>query len=133
MGLQRWYDGVAFWLLSASFEEFILAHKLVAGREKDLDDIDALCRQLGIKNRKKAQKILDTYIYQDIQDNSDVMAILDDFFSQQTTDDQGKSPSALVSAKKMNAQKLGSFEPRQKSFNDETCFVEIGALPINGN
>jgi len=61
-------------------KQFILAHKLLAGREKDRDDIDALCHQLGINTRKKAQEILDTYIKKDIQNNSEVAATLDDFF-----------------------------------------------------
>lgn len=61
-------------------KQFILAHKLLAGREKDSDDIDVLCHQLGINTRKKAQKVLDTYIKKDIQDNGNVAATLDDFF-----------------------------------------------------
>jgi hypothetical protein len=61
-------------------KQFILAHKLLAGREKDRDDIDALCHMLGINTHKKAQKILDSYIRKDIQDNSDVAATLEDFF-----------------------------------------------------
>lgn len=63
-------------------KQFILAHKLLAGREKDRDDVDALCHQLGINTRKKAQEILDIHIRKDIQDNSNVTAILDDFFGQ---------------------------------------------------
>ncbi len=60
--------------------KFILAHKLVAGREKDQDDIHALLRQLRIRTRTQAQQILDTYIRQDIQAINHVEDTLDIFF-----------------------------------------------------
>ncbi len=41
---------------------FILAHKLLAGRGKDEDDIKALCQILGISTRKQAKAVVDTYI-----------------------------------------------------------------------
>lgn len=63
-------------------KDFILAHKLVAGRRKDQDDIEVLCSQLGIDTRKKAQSILNKYISQEIQDNHRVAAKLDMFFRQ---------------------------------------------------
>ncbi|HEX4204260.1 MAG TPA: hypothetical protein VHZ51_08710 [Ktedonobacteraceae bacterium] len=48
---------------------FILAHKLLADREKDQGDIAVLCAQLHITTRKKAQKLLDKYIRRDIQED----------------------------------------------------------------
>jgi Nucleotidyltransferase of unknown function (DUF6036) len=41
---------------------YILACKLIAGRpEKDLADIEALCRTLGIQNRAQAQQVVNQY------------------------------------------------------------------------
>ena len=41
---------------------YILACKLIAGRpEKDLPDIEVLCRLLGIQNRAQAQRVVDQY------------------------------------------------------------------------
>lgn len=61
-------------------KDFILAHKLVAGRRKDEDDIRSLCKQLSVNTRKKAQKILDKYISKEVQNNNHVAAKLDVFF-----------------------------------------------------
>src|SRR5229473_151812 len=36
-------------------KDYVLAHKLIAGREKDQPDIEVLCSQLGIDRREKAQ------------------------------------------------------------------------------
>ena len=62
-------------------KDFILAHKLIAAREKDIPDIQVLCAQLGIDTRKKAQKVLDKYISQEIQENNHAADKLDIFFS----------------------------------------------------
>jgi hypothetical protein len=62
-------------------KDFILAHKLVAGREKDLDDIEVLLDELGIRNRKQAQKIIDTYIKKEVQRVEGAQSTLDTFFS----------------------------------------------------
>ena len=43
--------------------------KLVSARKKDTTDIQALCALLGINTRKKAQKVVDKYVSQDIQEN----------------------------------------------------------------
>lgn len=43
-------------------KEYILAHKLLAGREKDENDILALSQQLKIKTRAQAQKLVEKYI-----------------------------------------------------------------------
>lgn len=51
-------------------KDFILAHKLIAAREKDTADIRALCAQLRVDTRKKAQKIVDKYISKEIQENN---------------------------------------------------------------
>lgn len=61
-------------------KDFILAHKLLAARNKDIGDIEVLLSQLKIDTRKKAQRILDKYIAQDIQENNHVDAKLDLFF-----------------------------------------------------
>jgi hypothetical protein len=63
-------------------QDFILALKLTAAREKDQDDIEALCRLLGIDTRKKAQRVLDKYIKQEIQADNHVASKLDAFFAQ---------------------------------------------------
>src|SRR5437763_14498008 len=42
---------------------YILACKLIAGRpEKDLADIEVLCRTLGIRKRAQAQSVVDQYL-----------------------------------------------------------------------
>lgn len=61
-------------------KDFILAHKLVAGREKDTPDIEALCHQLHIHKRAQVQKILDRYINPDTQSYHKVETTLDDIF-----------------------------------------------------
>lgn len=61
-------------------KDFILAHKFVASRRKDMADIDALCAQLRVKTRDEAQKIIDKYISQDLQRMSHVAEKLDRYF-----------------------------------------------------
>ncbi len=61
--------------------DFILAHKLVAGRSKDFDDIGALLETLRIRSRKQAQRVLDRYIDQGIQESHNVQSTLERFFS----------------------------------------------------
>ncbi len=63
-------------------QDFILAFKLIAAREKDQNDIEALFGILGIDTREKAQKILDKYIKQEIQKDNHVASKLDAFFAQ---------------------------------------------------
>ncbi len=43
-------------------DEYMLALKLLAGRQKDRDDIYALCQQLKIRSRQQAQQLVDRYI-----------------------------------------------------------------------
>ena len=42
--------------------EYILALKLLAGRQKDEEDIQALCQQLKIQTREQGQELVDRYI-----------------------------------------------------------------------
>jgi|SRR5579859_6230192 len=63
-------------------KDFILAHKLVAGRKKDRADIEFLCAQLRINTRKKAQKVLDKYIGRYYQDTGHAAETLDAIFGQ---------------------------------------------------
>ena len=60
--------------------DFILAHKIIAGRAKDRGDIAILSAQLQVKKRTDAQKILDTYISEEIQANNRVATKLALFF-----------------------------------------------------
>ncbi len=61
--------------------EFILALKLMAGRQKDRADILALCQRLQIQNRQQAQRLVDLYIPdKQLQQLSDLDDTLDEFF-----------------------------------------------------
>lgn len=60
---------------------YILALKLLAGRQKDSDDILALCHQLNIQTREQAQELLDRYVPdKHFQQLSHVDDTLDDVF-----------------------------------------------------
>lgn len=48
--------------LYQTFDDYILALKLLAGRTKDRKDIQVLCQQLRIHSRQQAQQIVDRYI-----------------------------------------------------------------------
>lgn len=62
-------------------KEYILALKLMAGRQKDKDDILALCRELKIQTREQAQCLVDFYHPdKEIQRLSDLGDTLDEFF-----------------------------------------------------
>jgi hypothetical protein len=63
-------------------KDFVLALKLTAAREKDQNDIESLFSALGIDTRKKAQKVIDKYIKQEIQEENHVASKLDAFFAQ---------------------------------------------------
>lgn len=43
-------------------DDYILALKLFAGRDKDRDDILALCQRLGITTRQQAQDVVNRYV-----------------------------------------------------------------------
>ncbi len=63
-------------------KDFILAHKFAASRRKDMDDIEALCMQLGINSRAKAQRVVDKYINREIQQISRLAEKLDRYFGE---------------------------------------------------
>ncbi len=51
-------------------QEYILALKIFAGREKDIEDCKILLQQMGIITRQQAQVLLDHYILPDAQKNN---------------------------------------------------------------
>jgi|SRR5579875_3737944 len=62
--------------------EYILALKLLAGRQKDSPDIGVLCQQLHIQTRSQAQQLVDRYIPdRQVQQMNDLDDTLDDIFS----------------------------------------------------
>jgi len=62
--------------------EYILALKLLAGRQKDRGDILALCQQLHIQTREQAQQIVDCYISEkEVQQLSGLDDTISDIFS----------------------------------------------------
>ena len=76
--LWRKYDQLEVFLPP---KEYILALKLLAGRQKDREDILALCQQLQIQTREQAQRLLDRYIPdKQVQQINNVDDTLDDFF-----------------------------------------------------
>lgn len=44
-------------------KEYILSLKILAGREKDIEDCKVLLRQINIKTRQQAQQLVDRYIF----------------------------------------------------------------------
>lgn len=61
--------------------EYILALKLLAGRQKDRDDIYALCQQLKIRTQEQAQQLVDQYIpNKQVQQINDLDEKLNFFF-----------------------------------------------------
>jgi hypothetical protein len=61
--------------------EYILALKLLAGRQKDREDIIALSQQLKIQTREQAQRLVDQYIPdKQLQQMNNVDGTLDEFF-----------------------------------------------------
>jgi hypothetical protein len=61
--------------------EFILAHKLGAGRDKDEGDIRALLKKLRVKTRDKAIQIFEKYIPdEDMRQESNIEEMLRLFF-----------------------------------------------------
>jgi hypothetical protein len=61
--------------------EYILALKLLAGRQKDRDDINILCQQLQVQTRKQAQRLVDQYIPdRQVQQINGVIKTLNFFF-----------------------------------------------------
>jgi hypothetical protein len=60
--------------------EYILTLKLLAGREKDEDDIVALCERLGIETREQAQELVDRFADQAWQQECMLTKTLDAIF-----------------------------------------------------
>ncbi len=61
--------------------EYILALKLLAGRQKDQNDILVLCQNLQIQTRAQAQHLLDKYIpNKQVQQINNIEVTLDRFF-----------------------------------------------------
>jgi hypothetical protein len=60
--------------------EYILALKLLAGREKDEDDIVALCERLCIETREQAQELVDRFANQQWQQECMLQQTLDAIF-----------------------------------------------------
>jgi hypothetical protein len=60
--------------------EYILALKLLAGREKDEDDILTLCETLNINSREEAQALVDRYADVDWQNECMLQVTLDALF-----------------------------------------------------
>lgn len=60
--------------------ECILALKLLSGREKDEDDIIALCERLEIETREQAQALVDRYADKNWQQECSLDATLDALF-----------------------------------------------------
>ncbi len=62
--------------------EYILALKLLAGRQKDREDIRALCQQLNVWTREQAQQVVDRYIPEkEVQQLSGLDDTISDIFS----------------------------------------------------
>ncbi len=62
-------------------KEYILALKLMAGRQKDKNDIAALCQELRIQTREQAQNLVDLYNPdKELQQLSGLDETLDEFF-----------------------------------------------------
>ena len=76
------------WFLNGSLEVYvpepgyIFVLKALSGRDKDLEDIDALLPLLNVKTRKQAKNLIQRYISQAAQaeHNQEIQLILDTFF-----------------------------------------------------
>jgi hypothetical protein len=60
--------------------EYILALKLLAGRQKDREDILLLCQQIHIQTRNQAQQLVDRYIPKKTQQVNNLDDTLSDLF-----------------------------------------------------
>ena len=81
----------------APTKEYILALKIFAGREKDIEDCKILLQQEMITTRQQAQMLLDRYILPDaLQNNAETIArSLDILFGkqrQQPAKNEGEEP-----------------------------------------
>ena len=60
--------------------EYILALKLLAGRQKDREDIRLLCQQIHIQSRNQAQQLVDRYVPKKTQQVNELDDTLSDLF-----------------------------------------------------
>ncbi len=60
--------------------EYILALKLLAGRQKDREDIRLLCQQIHIQTRNQAQQLVDQYIPKEAQQINNLDKTLNNLF-----------------------------------------------------
>jgi hypothetical protein len=60
--------------------EYILVLKLLAGRDRDEDDIQALCTLLNVQSRERAQELVDRYTSPQWQLECNLNATLDALF-----------------------------------------------------
>jgi hypothetical protein len=77
LSLWREYPHLHIYVPSA---EYILALKLLAGREKDEDDILTLCETLHISSREQAQSLVDRYANSQWQNECSLQVTLDALF-----------------------------------------------------
>ena len=72
-------------------QEYILALKIFAGREKDIEDCKILLQQTEIGSRQQAQSLLDRYILPDARQNSSetIARSLDILFEKQLANNDG--------------------------------------------
>lgn len=63
-------------------ESYILALKLLSGRDKDENDIHTLLQRLNIRTRKQAEKLLNKYLNKSTREEftEDIQETLDDLF-----------------------------------------------------
>jgi hypothetical protein len=62
--------------------QYVLALKLLAGRDKDMEDIQALLRRLRIKRRSRVEKLLQQYVDADMlaDEREKIDKLLNDLF-----------------------------------------------------
>ena len=60
--------------------EYVLALKLLAGRQKDREDIRLLCQQIHIQTRNQAQQLVDRYIPKEAQQINSLDKTLNNLF-----------------------------------------------------
>ncbi len=75
--LWRQYTNLQIYVPQA---DFVLVLKLLAGREKDEEDIVALCEALNIRTRQHAQELVDRYVEQGWQKECNLQVTLDALF-----------------------------------------------------
>ena len=66
--------------MSIPTQDYILTLKLLAGRDKDEEDILALCEALDIHTREQAQSLVDRYATQQWQQECSLHLTLNDLF-----------------------------------------------------